>query len=93
VSYSTYVDANVPLTVRASPGSHLVDGDHESARKLARRCNEHAAKVKAQYPDKFGYWASLPLPDIEGSLAELEHAFDHLSADGDSSPSALKRLY
>src|SRR5581483_396757 len=41
------------------------------ARTLARAANEHAAKLSADHPGKFGSWATLPMPDIEGSLEEI----------------------
>lgn len=56
--------------------------DHELARKLCRDCNVVGADAKARYPDRFGFWASLPLPDVDGSIAELNYAFDELKADG-----------
>ena len=52
------------------------------ARKLARECNTFASNLKKEYPSRFGFWASLPLPDIEGSLAEIPVALDELNADG-----------
>ena len=67
------------LSVSAT-GVHF--GDDASARRLARDCNEYGAGITADHPGCFGYFASLPLPDVEGSLDELTHAFDVLRADG-----------
>lgn len=66
----------------STPGVHLVPGHDASARKLARDCNVFAADLKKRHPGKFGYFASLPLPDVEGSLTELAFAIDKLNADG-----------
>jgi len=49
---------------------------------LAREANEFGAKMKADYPGRFGIWASLPLPDVDASLKEIEYAFDKLKLDG-----------
>jgi predicted TIM-barrel fold metal-dependent hydrolase len=62
------------------PGIH--HGPVDANRKLARAINEHAAKLRQQYPTRFGHFASLPLPDVEGSLAEIAYAMDTLKADG-----------
>jgi len=64
----------------SSPGVHF--GDDGRARDLARHMNEAAAAVVAARPDRFGFFACLPLPDVEGALAEVAFAFDHLGADG-----------
>ena len=66
----------------SSPGVHLVANDNELARRVCRECNVVGADAKARYPERFGFWASLPLPDVEGSLKELSYAFDELNADG-----------
>lgn len=65
-----------------SPGVHLVPGDDELARRICRECNVFASDLKRQMPEKFGSFASLPLPDVNGSLIELQYAFDVLHADG-----------
>ncbi|KAJ6474663.1 hypothetical protein C8R47DRAFT_706989 [Mycena vitilis] len=66
----------------SSPGTHLIPGDDEFGREVTREANEYAADLKRKHPKKFGFFASLPLPDIAGTLLEIEYALDHLDADG-----------
>src|SRR5260221_2750504 len=51
-------------------------------REMARRVNEYTADLVAKRPDRFGNFATLPVPDVDGALLELEHALDTLRADG-----------
>lgn len=64
----------------SSPGVYF--GDDKAARLLARRVNEYTAELTRDHPGRFGNFASLPLPDVDGALEEIAHAFDELGADG-----------
>jgi predicted TIM-barrel fold metal-dependent hydrolase len=68
--------ANIKKSVLSisSPGTHLTPGEGAARKQLTRQCNAYAADLKKQYPDKFGFWASLPLPDVDAALEEIEKA-------------------
>jgi 6-methylsalicylate decarboxylase len=60
----------------------VVGWAQDERRQMARRINEYTADLVAQRPDRFGSFATLPLPDIDGALAEAEYALGTLHADG-----------
>lgn len=64
----------------SSPGVRF--DDDETSRTVAHRINDFGAELVKDRPDRFGLFASLPLPDVDGALAEIDRAFDELSADG-----------
>lgn len=68
------------ITSISQPGVHF--GDDAQARDLARLCNEDAAERVQRWPDRFGAFATLPLPDVDGACAEIVYALDVLGLDG-----------
>ncbi len=72
------IDVAVPSI--STPGVHF--GDDAAARNLAVRVNEYLAGIKRDRPDRFGAFAVLPLPDVDGSLEQIAYALDVLDLDG-----------
>jgi 6-methylsalicylate decarboxylase len=64
----------------SSPGTHF--GNDAVARALSRHVNETGAELTRQYPSRFGYFASLPLPDVDAALDEPAYAMDQLNGNG-----------
>lgn len=67
----------------SAPGVYFADADQplDFARELARRTNEICAELVAARPARFGVFATLPLPDVDAALQELEYALDRLKLD------------
>lgn len=49
---------------------------------LVRSANEWTAELVRDHPDRFGALATLPMPDVDRTLAEIAHAYDVLGLDG-----------
>mgnify|MGYP000863428189 FL=1 len=64
----------------SDPGARL--GGGAVARRTARDLNEYLASLVEEHPGRFGFFATLTLPDVEGALEELGYACDELHADG-----------
>jgi predicted TIM-barrel fold metal-dependent hydrolase len=52
------------------------------ARDLARQSNEFLASMCSEHPTRFGAFAVLPVPDVDGALGEATYALDTLKLDG-----------
>lgn len=65
-----------------SPPSVTFFSHDEAAerRSLARSLNEYAYNLSLRHPGKFQFAATLPLPDVEGAMAEAVYALDSLDA-------------
>ncbi len=50
--------------------------------EMTRIVNEYGANLMAQNTKRFGYFATLPLPDVDASLSEIKRAYDELGVDG-----------
>jgi predicted TIM-barrel fold metal-dependent hydrolase len=64
----------------STPGVHL--GDDAEAASWARAVNEYCAELVRAEPERFGFFATLTLPDVDAAVVEAEYALDTLRADG-----------
>lgn len=68
----------------SAPGVYFKDKDPSMrlAKELSRRMNETCARLVSDYPERFGAFATLPLPDVDAAIKELDHAYEELKLDG-----------
>lgn len=75
-------DANIDYSVLSMPTPHTYRGDADLAAQVAREINTEMAGLCRVHPDKFGFAATIPLPDEKSSLQEIGYAMDELGALG-----------
>jgi predicted TIM-barrel fold metal-dependent hydrolase len=64
----------------SSPSTHFLPVEEKP--DLCRKVNLAGHALMTEHGDRFGFFASLPLPDIDRALAEVAYAFDELHVDG-----------
>lgn len=64
----------------STPGVHFAP--HASTADVARDVNEAGRRAVVDHPGRFGLLGSLPLPDVEATLAEIASCADELRVDG-----------
>ena len=91
LAYMGKMGISAALLSLSSPD--VILDDEAETRALYRSINEAGAEAVREYPDKLGYFASLPLPDVAGALEELRYAYETLKADGIRLTTNVKGLY
>lgn len=80
IAYLDEAGIDAAVVSISTPGVDV--GDDRAARALAHRINEYLAELIHKHPERFGALAVLPLPDVDGTLVEIEYALDELGLDG-----------
>ena len=88
------MDRNGVASVVISPaGPGAWYGDVAGARQICRAWNEYAAGLRRDHGYRVGVFALVALPDVEGSLREIEYALDTLGLDGIAFYTSYDRRY
>lgn len=74
--------AGISTAVLTMPAPQPYFGDAAECARCIRLVNEAAARAKREYPGRFLFCASLPLPDVPSAIREAVYALDTLKADG-----------
>jgi predicted TIM-barrel fold metal-dependent hydrolase len=82
-SLQTMADLGVTTAIVSvsAPGTTFLPNPADAS-ALARDLNDYGADLVASAPDRFGFFATVPMPHIDESVAETVRALDELKADG-----------
>jgi 6-methylsalicylate decarboxylase len=69
------------VSLASTPGLWF-DAGADNAAKTVRECQDFAAKMHQDYPDRFAVFAPLSMMNIDVTLKEIEYAFDTIKANG-----------
>jgi 6-methylsalicylate decarboxylase len=82
-SLQAMVELNVGTAILSvsTPGTAFLPNPAD-ATALARDVNDYVAELAAAQPDRFGFFATVPMPHVDSAVAETVRALDDLPADG-----------
>ncbi len=75
-------EAGIDFSILSSPTPHLYNGDNKQSAKANRQVNKSLSEICKEYPNKFAFVASVPLPDVKGAIKEYKYAVKKLGAVG-----------
>lgn len=75
------LDVSTAILSVSTPGTTFLTNVADAA-ALARDVNDYTAALVGEQPDRFGFFATVPMPDIDEAVTETVRALDVLKADG-----------
>jgi predicted TIM-barrel fold metal-dependent hydrolase len=75
------LDVATAILSVSTPGTTIAQGAAEAA-ALARDINDYLAELVRARPDRFGFFATIPMPHLGESVDEAVRSLDELNADG-----------
>jgi len=86
-------EAGIDHTILSVPPPHIHNGDDRKSCEAARNINEDTADICGKYPDRFSFAAAVPLPCVDGAVAEAAYAMDTLGAAGIKVATNMNGIY
>jgi 6-methylsalicylate decarboxylase len=75
------LDVGTAILSVSTPGTAFLPNPADAA-ALARDVNDYTAALAAAQSDRFGFFATVPMPHVDPAVAEAVRALDDLRADG-----------
>src|SRR6201996_2252533 len=75
------LDVATAILSVSTPGTTFLPSLTDAV-SLARDVNDYLADLVATQPDRFGFFATVPMPHVDESAAEVVRSLDELGADG-----------
>lgn len=75
------LDVGTAILSVSTPGTAFLPKKSD-ATALARDLNDYTAELSAAHPDRYGFFATVPMPHVDDSAAEVVRSLDELHADG-----------
>lgn len=85
--------AGIECSILSLSSPHIHAGDGELACETARNINDAVAALCKRHPGRLRFAATLPFPEVEGSLEEVRHCYDELGAVAVKLPSSANGVY
>lgn len=75
-------EAGIRYQVLSLSSPHPYFGNAEESADFCRAFNDETARVVARHPNRFGFCAVVPLPDVDAAITEAARAIENLGALG-----------
>lgn len=75
------LDVGTAILSVSTPATTFLPAPADAA-ALARDVNDELGSITAANPDRFGFFATIPMPHIDAAVSETVRAIDDLHADG-----------
>ncbi len=75
------LDVATAIVSVSTPGTTFLPKPGDAG-ALARDLNDYTADLVSSQPDRFGFFATVPMPHVDEAAAETVRALDKLKADG-----------